>query len=161
MNIIISMLTILEAVICFLLIGIILIQRSKGQGLGMSFGGGAGEAVFGAQMGNVLTRTTVILGVAFIVNTLLLTILPLMGRSAGPSSVVDNARVAKPVAAQVETMPAVPERAPLPMPTQAEAPVAVEEVATQLPATPEAVAVEELPAVTTEVPVPATGAVAE
>ena len=72
--IIIRMLMGLEAIVCLLLIGIVLIQRSKGQGVGLSFGGGA-EAVFGAQMGNVLTRTTVVLGVIFLLNTAVLAVL--------------------------------------------------------------------------------------
>ena len=74
MDIIIRILMGLEAVICLMLIGIVLIQRSKGQGVGLSFGGGA-EAVFGAQMGNVLTRATVVLGVIFLLNTAVLAIL--------------------------------------------------------------------------------------
>lgn len=72
--IIIRILMGLEAIVCILLIGIVLIQRSKGQGVGLSFGGGA-EAVFGAQMGNVLTRTTVVLGVIFLFNTAVLAVL--------------------------------------------------------------------------------------
>ncbi len=72
--IIIRILMGLEAIVCLLLIGIVLIQRSKGQGVGLSFGGGA-EAVFGAQMGNVLTRTTVVLGVIFLLNTAVLAVL--------------------------------------------------------------------------------------
>lgn len=62
----------LEALCSLLLIGIILIQRSKGEGLGMAFGGGAGEALFGSRAGNVLTKGTVILAVVFVLNTLLL-----------------------------------------------------------------------------------------
>ncbi|MGI5870084.1 MAG: preprotein translocase subunit SecG [Kiritimatiellia bacterium] len=80
MDILVRILMGLEAVICVMLIGIVLIQRSKGQGVGLSFGGGA-EAVFGAQMGNVLTRTTVILAAIFIVNTTLLVVLRPKGRS--------------------------------------------------------------------------------
>jgi len=74
MDILIRLLIALEAIVCLLLIGIVLIQRSKGQGVGLSFGGGA-EAVFGAQMGNVLTRATVVLAVIFLVNTAILAIL--------------------------------------------------------------------------------------
>lgn len=74
MDILIRLLIALEVIVCLLLIGIVLIQRSKGQGVGLSFGGGA-EAVFGAQMGNVLTRATVVLAVVFLVNTAILAIL--------------------------------------------------------------------------------------
>lgn len=81
MDIFIRILMGLEAIVCLLLIGIVLLQRSKGQGVGLSFGGGA-EAVFGAQMGNVLTRGTVILAVIFLLNTTLLAVLRPKGRSA-------------------------------------------------------------------------------
>ena len=42
---------------CFLLIGLILIQRSKNEGMGgLAMGAGMGEALFGSRAGNVLTR---------------------------------------------------------------------------------------------------------
>ena len=94
MNIIFSILLVLQILICPLLIGIVLIQRSKGQGVGLSFGGGA-EAIFGAHMGNVLTRFTVILGIVFLVNTAVLAILRPTSGSSG--SVMDQA--SKPAAA--------------------------------------------------------------
>ena len=81
-NILIRVLMALEVIVCLMLIGIILIQKSKGQGLGLSFGGGAAESVFGGQMGNVLTRTTVILAIVFLVNTTVLAILKPQGASA-------------------------------------------------------------------------------
>ena len=75
MNMLVIFLRIVEVLVCVLLVGVILIQRTKGSGAGVSFGGGMGEALFGAQMGDVLTKTTVILGGIFIVNTLALSIL--------------------------------------------------------------------------------------
>lgn len=69
-----SILIVFEAIVCFLLIGIVLLQKSTGDGNGLSFGSGA-ESVFGAQAGNVLTRGTVVLAVLFLLNTLLLCIL--------------------------------------------------------------------------------------
>lgn len=109
MNILIHFLMALEAVVCLMLIGIILIQRSKGHGLGLSFGGGAAESVFGGQMGNVLTRTTVVLAVVFLANTLLLAILKPRGSS---SDLVD---------AYQEAPAAVPEAAATPAPAAAPA----------------------------------------
>lgn len=71
MTILYNILVAVEVIISIMLIGIVLIQRTKGQGAGLSFGNGA-EAIFGAQMGNVLTRTTVILGILFLINTTIL-----------------------------------------------------------------------------------------
>lgn len=72
MNLIIGLLLVVEVLTSFLLIGIILLQKSKSEGLGMAFGAGAGESLFGARAGNVLSKATVVLGIVFIVTTLLL-----------------------------------------------------------------------------------------
>ena len=106
-DILIRLLMALEAVVCLMLIGIILIQRSKGQGMGLSFGGGAAEAVFGGQMGNVLTRTTVILAVVFLANTTVLAILKPKGVSADVTDRFD-APAPDPVSAVTPDVPAVP-----------------------------------------------------
>jgi preprotein translocase subunit SecG len=79
---IITYLLIAVEVLCsMLLIGVILLQRTKAQGAGMAFGAGVGESLFGSQVGNVLTRTTVVLGIIFLVNTALLGVL-MPGRKA-------------------------------------------------------------------------------
>ena len=73
-----AILLILEVLSSFLLISVILIQKSKGGGLsGAAFGGGSGmgESLFGARAGNVLTRITITLSVFFLCNTLLLAFL--------------------------------------------------------------------------------------
>ena len=75
MDILIRILMGIQGIVCILLIGIVLIQRSKGQGLGLSFGGGGAEAIFGSQMGNVLTKGTVILGIIFVANTTIMAVL--------------------------------------------------------------------------------------
>ncbi|MDD4735979.1 MAG: preprotein translocase subunit SecG [Kiritimatiellae bacterium] len=62
----------IEAIVSLLLIGIILLQKSKSEGLGMAFGSGMGETLFGSRAGNVLTKGTVILTVVFIVTTIAL-----------------------------------------------------------------------------------------
>ena len=113
MNILIHFLLAVEAVVCLMLIGIILIQKSKGQGLGLSFGSGAAESVFGGQMGNVLTRTTVILAIAFLVNTTLLAILKPQGTVSADVTerFAETAEAAAPAAAAApaEAAPAASE----------------------------------------------------
>lgn len=66
---------VIEALCCLMLIGLILLQKSKSEGLGLAFGAGAGESLFGARAGNVLSRATVILGIVFLANSLLLGVL--------------------------------------------------------------------------------------
>ncbi|MBL7077243.1 MAG: preprotein translocase subunit SecG [Kiritimatiellae bacterium] len=114
-------LVLVEAVCSLMLIGVILIQRTKSQGLGMALGGQMGEALFGARMGNVLTRVTVILGIIFLVNT---TLLAYIGASSRRVSVTDDAVVPIP-AAPAAPMAAPGGALPVEMPTEA-APVDVD-----------------------------------
>lgn len=61
---------IIVTVICsFMLIAVILLQKAKGEGLGLAFGAQMGESLFGARASNVLVRITVWLGVIFLVCT--------------------------------------------------------------------------------------------
>jgi|694.fasta_scaffold91198_3 preprotein translocase subunit SecG len=97
MNILYYVLCVVEVLVCLLLIGVILLQRGKdGGAAGLSMGGGMGEAIFGAQMGNVLTRVTVILGFIFLTNTLVLAILS--ARKDGRSLMEGAVRPATPAA---------------------------------------------------------------
>ena len=102
-----------EAVTCLMLIGVILVQRTKSQGLGMAMGGQMGEALFGARMGNVLTRVTVVLGIIFLVNT---TLLAYLGATSSSGSVTDGAL---PAAVPAAAMPAPPSAPPLDVPLDA------------------------------------------
>lgn len=66
---------VIEVLCCLLLIGLVLLQRSKKEGLGLAFGASAGESLFGSRAGNVLSRTTVVLGIVFMASTLILGVL--------------------------------------------------------------------------------------
>jgi preprotein translocase subunit SecG len=59
-------------VACPLMCLVILMQRSKQEGLGAAFGGGFTESVWGAQTSNVLVKTTVILAAVFFSVSILL-----------------------------------------------------------------------------------------
>ncbi|HMO03227.1 MAG TPA: preprotein translocase subunit SecG [Kiritimatiellia bacterium] len=74
-SVLLVVLILIEVVCCLLLIGVILLQQSKSQGLGLAFGGGMGESLFGSRAGNVLTKITIILSIVFLANTTLLGIL--------------------------------------------------------------------------------------
>jgi preprotein translocase subunit SecG len=100
MQILIGFLYVLEVIVCFLLGGVIMLQKPKDGGLGVSFGGGMGEALFGAQMGNVLTKGTIILGAVFLLNTLVLSRLT----SHSGTSVMEGVKSAAP-AAQKSAVP--------------------------------------------------------
>lgn len=107
LNILKYILLFVEVISAFMLIGVILLQKTKGQGIGMAFGAGVGESLFGAQVGNVLTKTTVILAIIFLLNT---TILSLLGTIRREKSVADSLPVTAPQ---------------FPLPVPAEMPVSV------------------------------------
>ena len=99
MNIVTSIALVLEVIASVLLICVILVQKSKGGGLGGSaFGGGAGESLFGARAGNVLTKITIILSIVFMANTLFLAFRFSDGQDA---SIMDSA----PVSREILTIP--------------------------------------------------------
>ena len=70
-----ALLIIVLSLSSLLLIGLILLQKSKSEGLGLAFGAGTGEALFGARAGNVLSKATVVLGCVFMASALMLGVL--------------------------------------------------------------------------------------
>jgi preprotein translocase subunit SecG len=99
MHVLVVLLTIIEVVVCLMIIGLVLIQRSKGEGISAAISGGMGESLFGAQVGNIVTRTTVVLGIIFLINTIGLTLMLTKTRGQSSGSVMDDvARQAAPAA---------------------------------------------------------------
>lgn len=96
MNFIRILLIVVEIVSCLLLIGVILLQQSKSQGMGVAFGGGMSETLFGSRAGNILTKITITLSIIFLANT---TLLGIMYTSGGETSLVERAPVPAPQAA--------------------------------------------------------------
>ena len=124
MSILISILLIVEVLAAFLLVVVILAQKSKDQGLGMAFGSGMGESLFGSRAGNVLTRMTITLAAIFMLTTIVLGILFARG-ATGTGSVMDRADQEVPVAPEAPAAPAAPLAAPAGSLMPAAAPAAV------------------------------------
>lgn len=99
-----------QVVVGFMLIGIILLQKSKSQGMGTAFGGGMGESLFGSQVGNVLTKITVVLAFIFLLNSTMLAFMKSSGRTADVS-VTDRAQDVAPTLPP-QTMPQPQQDAP-------------------------------------------------
>ncbi|MDO9542268.1 MAG: preprotein translocase subunit SecG [Kiritimatiellia bacterium] len=85
------LLIVVEIICAFLITSVILLQKSKGEGLGMAFGAEMGESIFGARASNVLVKITVWLGTIFLVNTVILAMVytnashvGLVGRTRAP-----------------------------------------------------------------------------
>lgn len=116
------LLIVIEFFTALLLVAVILVQKSKDEGLGLAFGAGVGESLFGSRAGNVLTRITIVLAMIFLLNTLFLGMIST--RSKG-RSVVDNLPN-KPIS----TQPLLPATTPAPEPGgSAEAPAPMAPIA--------------------------------
>ncbi len=119
-----NLLLVIEVIVAFFLVVVVLLQRSEGGGL---VSGGTGSIMSVRGAGDLLTRTTWILGTIFFVLGLLLTIVS--GRERGSASVVDRLKVnavnpaelqreaAQPPAGTAQPGPAGSAPAPLTAPT--------------------------------------------
>lgn len=81
-----SILLILHLGTCLLLIITVLMQKSRSEGLGATFGSKVTDNIFGVHTSSVLAKTTTCLGVIFFALTLLLAIL-FARTSAGTSPI--------------------------------------------------------------------------
>lgn len=82
---------IIHLLIALSLVGVVLLQRSEGGGLGMGGGGGGGGMggfMTGRATADLLTRTTAILAAAFMATSILLAILANGGADQG--SILDQ-----------------------------------------------------------------------
>ena len=138
MSVLISILIAFHVLVCILMVGVVLMQRPKNEGLGAAFGGGMTDNIFGAQTTHVLQKFTVWLGIVFFALTLLLAVL-YAKRGAGETT-IQKELLGQPVPQSVT--PAAAEPAVV-TPGTAAAPVVV---------TTEPVAVEEVVVEATEAP---------
>jgi len=89
-NVIIALLTVALVLDCLLLALFILMQLPKKEaGVGMAFGGGAADALFGAGSGNALSNMTKYTATAFFVLVFSLSILNTHARHSGVSQFKD------------------------------------------------------------------------
>ena len=72
MELLTAIMTILLVLTSVALIGLILIQRGKGGGLAGAFGGGGVEQAFGTHATTMAQKTTAVLGILFLVLTIVL-----------------------------------------------------------------------------------------
>ncbi len=67
MSIILTLLTGVLIIVSLFIILVVLAQKSKDGGMGATLGGGAAEAAFGAETGNVLSKSTIYAAVIFFI----------------------------------------------------------------------------------------------
>ncbi len=109
-----TILVILHVCFAISIVGLVLLQRSEGGGLGMGGGGGGGGAgSMGGLMSSrgaasLLTRATAVAAALFFASSLTLSIL--VANSSGPASIVEDMPADTQTSAPVadETEPSVP-----------------------------------------------------
>jgi preprotein translocase subunit SecG len=100
-----TVIVVIHLMLVLAMIGVVLLQRSEGGGLGSGSTGGGFLTSRGTA--NVLTRTTAFLAAAFFGTSLLMSVLA--GWERKPRSILDSG------ASPATTLPAVPSSAPAPL----------------------------------------------
>jgi preprotein translocase subunit SecG len=117
----INILLVIHLMLAIGMIGVVLLQRSEGGGLGIGGGGGGGGMsgfLTGRGTANLLTRTTAILAGCFMATSILLSVLH--GGRERPQSIIDQLPVAPGPSQSAPATP--PATAPAQAPTEAPAP---------------------------------------
>ena len=105
-----TILTILQVLSAFAIVGLVLLQRGKGADAGAGFGAGASGTVFGARGATTgLSRMTAVFAAIFMLNSLCLTYLFQRDARSAPTSLLDQVPV-------TPTAPAAQPAAPAPAP---------------------------------------------
>ena len=136
MSILIGFLYVVEVLVCLLLALVVMLQKPKEGGLGGAIGGGMLEASLGADAGNVLIRTTAVLGAVFLLNTLILARLTSTVHAhsfMAPEGEPAAAEAAPALPAAAPELPAAPAAAPE-LPAVPPAPAAAPAAAPKAPA---------------------------
>ena len=103
-----TVLLIVHLFVTLALIGVVLIQRSEGGGLGIGTSQGMGGFMSGRGTANLLTRTTAILGTIFFLLSLTLALLNRGTGGVGRSLLDNPPPLSSPAAPAVPESPAAP-----------------------------------------------------
>jgi preprotein translocase subunit SecG len=124
----IKVLLVLHVFVTIALIGVVMIQRSEGGGLGLGGGQGMGNFMSGRGTANLLTRTTAILGTAFFVLSLGLALLYRQAGTDNAAAILNTPASTAPAPPAPGALPPLPSTpadalpAPSPKPSQPPAP---------------------------------------
>lgn len=83
LSVLLTILTVVLIIVSLFLILVVLAQKTKDGGMGAALGGGAAEAAFGAETGNVLSKSTIYAAVIFFVLAFVLYLGRIYERSHG------------------------------------------------------------------------------
>jgi len=133
MSIVLGILTFILILVSLFLILVVLAQKSKDGGMGAALGGGAAEAAFGAETGNVLSRSTQVAAIIFFIGAFSLYLGRIYERKHNAAAASDALPA---IAAPVVPAPAAPVTVPMATPPAKTTPAAAVPVATPAPSQP-------------------------
>ena len=122
-----TILTIVQVISAFAIVGLVLLQRGKGADAGAGFGAGASGTVFGARGATTgLSRMTAIFAAVFMINSLGLTYMFQRQVQTAPKSLLEQAQEGAAAPAPAAAPAVVPAPVPAPdanaVPTPAQQP---------------------------------------
>ncbi|MFN3611670.1 preprotein translocase subunit SecG [Tepidimonas sp.] len=113
MNVLFTLLMVVQVLSALAMIGLVLVQHGKGADAGAAFGGGASASLFGASGGaNFLSRSTAVLATVFLASTLALAFMGYQRPKATGSGSVLESVPAVPVAPAAPVTPGASGTAP-------------------------------------------------
>ena len=114
MNVLMTLILVVQMLSALAMIGLVLLQHGKGADMGAAFGSGSSGSLFGATGGaNFLSRTTAVLAAVFFACTLLLAYFGHV-RPQSSGSVLEGAAVTVPApAVDTSTAAQIPGNAPV------------------------------------------------
>ena len=131
MDILIGFVTVIHLLVAALMVVLVLMQKSKDQGVGAAFGGGMTDTMFGAGTTSALVRMTIWCACIFLAGSLVLSVLHAKRNAGRSGSLMEKVIEGEPAGA---TAPALPGGEPGSVPAQPDVPLPGE-----LPATTTAV----------------------
>jgi preprotein translocase subunit SecG len=97
MNILFYCVIVVHVIVCFFLIGVVLLQRGRSADLAGAFGGQGSQTAFGPRAAaNVLTRLTTWSAVIFMITSITLTVLYVRTSGTGSHSVLSGTKTSAP-----------------------------------------------------------------
>jgi preprotein translocase subunit SecG len=113
-----NVILVVHLILAICLIGVVLLQRSEGGGLGM---GGGGGAMTGRSAASALGRITWVLAIAFLATSITLTIIS--AQNSGSGSILDRIGEAPIVEPDAPADVPLPDGGPLLPPSESDAPL--------------------------------------
>jgi preprotein translocase subunit SecG len=103
-----TVLLVIHVLVTLALIGVVLIQRSEGGGLGIGGGQGMGSFMTGRGTANLLTRTTAILATVFLTLSLVLALMTRNGLTSASSIFNAPPPISAPASSSTSPATAIP-----------------------------------------------------